>query len=78
MADDVAATSAMMWHVGPTSDTVAVYEVRGSLYEPMIGAEAMIGWQRLSTRLSMWFGDPRQSSMVLEGYVSALSWLKME
>ncbi|GJS02082.1 reverse transcriptase domain-containing protein [Tanacetum coccineum] len=40
VADDMAATSAMRWQV---------YEVRGSLYEPMIGVEAMIGWQRLST-----------------------------
>ncbi|GJV52792.1 hypothetical protein Tco_1448533 [Tanacetum coccineum] len=33
--------------------TTQVYEVRGLLYEPMIGAEAIIGWQRLSTSTAL-------------------------
>ncbi|GJV37631.1 hypothetical protein Tco_1410108 [Tanacetum coccineum] len=38
-----------MANVVVTMSAMIVYEVRGLLYEPMIGAEAIIGWQRLST-----------------------------
>ncbi|GJW70248.1 hypothetical protein Tco_0127165 [Tanacetum coccineum] len=68
--DDMDITSAMTWQV---------YEVQGSLYEPMIGVEAMIGWQRVSTRLGVqandWAAGYEETSS-RRGYVSTHGWLK--